>query len=501
MRLQSRTFPSTLASIATQSVNIPFDNTYIQLPDSFYVPQRPAHVPDPKLVLLNPELAAKLAIDAKWAESKAGIDAFSGNAVPDGAQPLAQAYAGHQFGNFVPQLGDGRAILLGEIIASDGRRYDLQLKGSGRTAFSRNGDGKSALGPVVREFIVSEAMAALGVPTTRALAAVATGERVARQEGMMPGGVFTRVASSHLRVGTFQYFQSRNDIASLKILADYAINRHYPQAAKAENPYLSFLELLLFAQADLIAHWMSIGFIHGVMNTDNCAISGETIDYGPCAFMDNFHPQCVFSSIDTHGRYAWGSQAEIGLWNITRLAEALLPLIAEDQSVAIKLAETVLAKYEVRFGDQYSARFRSKFCLPSDAPFTLVKDCLALLANQEVDFTAFFRQLTRVASGTDSASLLALFSNQGPIIDWRIKWEKSADPQHCLDAMRLANPIRIPRNHRVEQAIQAAYADNFAPAKKLIAALADPYSEDSAFEAYENPPLPHEVVHHTFCGT
>ena len=320
-------------------MNLPFDNTYAQLPGRFFAKQEPARVPEPKLIRLNRELAAKLSLDTDWLASADGVAMLAGNAIPEGADPIAQAYAGHQFGGFVPQLGDGRAILLGEVLDTDGARHDVQLKGSGRTPFSRGGDGKSALGPVIREYVVSEAMAALGVPTTRALAVVTTGERVMRQEGPLPGAVFTRVARSHIRVGTFQYFLARKDIDALRLLADHAIARHYSDAAEAPAPYVALLESVTAAQADLIAQWMSLGFIHGVMNTDNTAISGETIDYGPCAFMDAFHSQCVFSSIDSGGRYAWGKQPDIGLWNLTRFAETLLPLLSEDSGKATKIAK------------------------------------------------------------------------------------------------------------------------------------------------------------------
>ena len=366
-------------------MNIPFDNTYAQLPERFFAKQEPAPVQEPKLICLNRELATNLLIDNDWLESPDGVAMLAGNAIPEGAEPIAQAYAGHQFGGFSPQLGDGRAILLGEVIDTDGVRRDLQLKGSGRTPFSR-GDGKSALGPVVREYIVSEAMAALGVPTTRALAAVTTGETVMRQEGLLLGGVLTRVAASHIRVGTFQYFLARSDIDALRLLADHSIARHYPGATDALEPYVALLESVAAAQADLIAQWMSLGFIHGVMNTDNTAISGETIDYGPCAFMDAFHAQCVFSSIDSGGRYAWGNQPDIGLWNLTRFAETLLPLLSADPSRATKIAEAALSGYPERFGNQYIARFRAKFGLPPEAPVELAKECLDLLGAQGVDF-------------------------------------------------------------------------------------------------------------------
>ena len=482
-------------------MKIPFDNTYAKLPDRFFAKQAPAHVPEAKLIRFNRELAAKLSIDADWLGSADGVAMLAGNAIPQGAEPIAQAYAGHQFGGFSPQLGDGRAILLGEVIDTDGARYDLQLKGSGRTPFSRGGDGKSALGPVLREYIVSEAMAALGVPTTRALAAVTTGERVMRQEGPLLGAVFTRVAASHIRVGTFQYFLARNDIDALRLLADYAIARHYSAAADAPDPYVALLEAVVAVQADLIAQWMSLGFIHGVMNTDNTAISGETIDYGPCAFMDAFHAQGVFSSIDSLGRYAWGNQSDVGLWNLTRFAETLLPLLSEDSSKATKIAEVALSGYSERFSGQYIARFRAKFGLPREAPVELIKECLDLLGTQAVDFTLFFRQLTRVAGGDDSQTLTAMFGSSEPFKKWFAKWRGEADPAKHLADMRAANPILIPRNHRVEQAIQSAYAGDFAQFHRLVDALAAPYADQVEYADLETPPRPEEIVSETFCGT
>jgi uncharacterized protein YdiU (UPF0061 family) len=482
-------------------MNILFDNTYAQLPERFFAKQESARVLEPKLVRLNLGLAAKLSLDADWLKSPDGVAMLAGNAIPEGAEPIAQAYAGHQFGGFSPQLGDGRALLLGEVIGADGARYDLQLKGSGRTRFSRGGDGKSALGPVLREYIVSEAMSALGVPTTRALAAVATGEKVMRQEGPLPGGVFTRVAASHIRVGTFQYFLARNDIDGLRVLANYVMVRHYPAAAQTPNPYLALLESVANAQADLIAQWMSLGFIHGVMNTDNTAISGETIDYGPCAFMDAFHPQCVYSSIDSGGRYAWGNQPSIGLWNVTRFAETLLPLLSEDHDEATKLAEAALAGYPERFGGQYAAHFRAKFGLPPEAPVALIQECLGLLDGQGVDFTLFFRHLTRVAGGEDPKTLAVMFSSSEPFEQWFAKWRGEANPARHLAAMRGANPILIPRNHRVEQAIQSAYVGDFAPFHRLVDALAAPYAEQVEYADLETPPRPEEIVHETFCGT
>jgi uncharacterized protein YdiU (UPF0061 family) len=482
-------------------MNILFDNTYAQLPERFFAKQESARVPEPMLVRLNLGLAAKLSLDADWLKSPDGVAMLAGNAIPEGAEPIAQAYAGHQFGGFSPQLGDGRALLLGEVIGADGARYDLQLKGSGRTRFSRGGDGKSALGPVLREYIVSEAMCALGVPTTRALAAVATGEKVMRQQGPLPGGVFTRVAASHIRVGTFQYFLARNDIDGLRVLANYVIARHYPATAQAPNPYLALLESVANAQADLIAQWMSLGFIHGVMNTDNTAISGETIDYGPCAFMDAFHPQCVYSSIDSGGRYAWGNQPGIGHWNVTRFAETLLPLLSEDPDEATKLAEAALAGYSERFGGQYTAHFRAKFGLPPEAPAEIIQECLGLLDGQEVDFTLFFRYLTRVAGGEDPKTLAVMFSSNEPFEQWFAKWRGEANPARHLAAMRGANPILIPRNHRVEQAIQSACVGGFAPFHRLVDALAAPYAEQVEYADLETPPRPEEIVHETFCGT
>ena len=482
-------------------MNILFDNTYARLPERFFAKHESTRVPEPKLIRLNHGLAAKLALDAGWLKSSDGVAMLSGNTIPEGAEPIAQVYAGHQFGGFSPRLGDGRALLLGEVIGTDGARYDLQLKGSGRTQFSRGGDGKSALGPVLREYILSEAMSALGVPTTRALAAVATGEKVIRQEGPLPGGVFTRVAASHIRVGTFQYFLARNDIDGLRVLADYVIGRHYPAAAQAANPYLALLESVANAQVNLIAQWMSIGFIHGVMNTDNTAISGETIDYGPCAFMDAFHPQCVYSSIDSGGRYAWGNQPHIGLWNMTRFAETLLPLLSESPDEATKLAETVLAGFPERFDGQYTARFRAKFGLPPEAPVGLIQECLGLLDTQAVDFTLFFRRLTRVAGGDDPETLAVMFSRRELFEQWFAKWNEEANPAKYLAAMRGANPILIPRNHRVEQAIHSAYIGEFAPFHRLVDALAVPYAEHAEYADFEIPPRPEEIVHETFCGT
>jgi uncharacterized protein YdiU (UPF0061 family) len=482
------------------SLPIPFDNTYAHLPESFYSKQDPAPVPAPHLISINQSLASELGIDPDWLNSPEALRVFSGNATAPGSMPLAQAYAGHQFGGFSPQLGDGRALLLGEVVGSDGRR-DIQLKGSGRTAYSRQGDGKSALGPVLREYLVSEAMHALGVPTTRALAAVTTGESVFRQEGQVMGGVFTRVAASHLRVGTFQYFAARQDDEALRILTDYVIARHYPHAARAENPALALLESVISAQARLIPHWMSLGFIHGVMNTDNCALSGETIDYGPCAFMEEFHPGCVFSSIDRQARYAWGNQPQIGLWNLSRFAETLLPLLDADNEKAKSLAEDALEAYSDQFASEYHRRFCHKLGVVVDTDSGFIRATLELLANQSGDFTLFFRHLTRVAAGSSDEPFFALFTEPAPVRDWLVLWKTVTNGEPDLAAMRAANPIRIPRNHRVEEVIQAAYGGDFEPFHQLREALARPFEESPTHTHYEKRPRPEEIVHETFCGT
>lgn len=481
-------------------MQIPFDNTYLTLPERCFARQTPTPAPAPELIRINTQLATQLRIDPAQLASPDGLAALSGNRLPEGAEPIAQAYAGHQFGHFVPQLGDGRAILLGEVIDRHGKRYDIQLKGAGQTPFSRNGDGKSALGPVLREYIVSEAMAALGVPTTRALSAVSTGENVWRPEGELPGGIFTRVASSHLRVGTFQYFYARNDTEALKALADYTIARHYPEAAQAERPYQALLQSVADAQARLIPQWLSLGFIHGVMNTDNTALSGETIDFGPCAFMDEFHPEKVFSSIDTQGRYAWGNQGNIALWNLTRFAETLLPLLHSDPAKAQPLAETTLKTFPTTFQDQYQKRFQAKLGLAPDTPAETISETLQLLANQAIDFTQFFRYLTRVASGEPCDQLESLFPDTAPLQTWLKTWQQHLAPE-APALMAAANPILIPRNHRIEETIQSAYRGDYAPFHRLVKALARPYDEQAEYPDLENAPTDSERVRQTFCGT
>ncbi len=463
---------------------IPFQHSYAALPERFFASQKPAQVPNPELIRVNKELAQDLGLDDETLSSL-GAHFFSGNELPAETMPIAQAYAGHQFGGFSPQLGDGRAILLGEL---NGR--DIQLKGSGRTPFSRGGDGKSALGPVIREYLLSEAMYALGVPTTRALAAVSTGETVLRQEGEVPGGVFTRVAASHLRVGTFQFFAARQDKEALQILSDYAIRRHFPEA---QSP-LELLKAVITKQAALVAHWMSLGFIHGVMNTDNCSVSGETIDYGPCAFMDTFHPQTVFSSIDRGGRYSWENQAMMAHWNLTRFAETLLPLMATEPEEAVAMAEQALAEFKPQFKKHYLSRFRCKLGLHADAPEEFLDQTLGVMANEKLDFTLFFRELTRHAAGEATN-----FFDRVPT--WLADWKQLAAPTETLAKMRQENPILIPRNHQVEAAIQAAYQGDFSVFHRLTEAWQHPYEEQHGTEDLERPPLPDEVVTATFCGT
>lgn len=485
---------------------IPFDNSYSRLPERFYSRQPPAQVESPGWVHLNESLAQQLGVDPAWLRSEEGLDCLSGNRVPVGSDPLAQVYAGHQFGGFVPQLGDGRAILLGEVVDEAGIRRDIQLKGAGRTPYSRGGDGKAALGPVLREYLMSEAMNALGVPTTRALAAVTTGEVVLRQDGPLAGAVLTRVAASHLRVGTFQYFAAQRDEEAVRRLADYAIARHFPECLATDGqpassaPYRAFLQAVLERQAGLVAQWMALGFIHGVMNTDNCSIAGETLDYGPCAMMDAFHPDKVFSSIDREGRYAWGNQPNIAHWNLTRLAETLLPLLDPDRERAIVVAREVLDGFSEHFSDAYMMRFRDKFGLAGEEADGVLQDGLSLMANHGVDFTLFFRALTELAAGGGMERLVGLFAGRDGFEAWLEAWLAGQYPGR-LEAMRRANPVLIPRNHRVEQAIEAAYDGDLEPFMRLLEALRQPFAERDAFADLQQPPSPAEEVRETFCGT
>jgi uncharacterized protein YdiU (UPF0061 family) len=468
------------------------NNHYATLPESFYTHTQPAAVPAPRLLAWNAELAATLGLAALADDPDRLPHWFSGNALPPGAQPIALAYAGHQFGHFVPQLGDGRALLLGDVVAPDGRRFDIQLKGSGRTPFSRGGDGKSWLGPVIREFVVSEAMHHLGVPTTRALAAVATGEPVLR-ETIRPGGVLTRVASSHIRVGTFEYFAARGDADAVRRLADYAIDRHYPHARETDSPYVALFNSVCAAQAALIAHWMAIGFIHGVMNTDNTSIAGETIDYGPCAFMDEFRRDKVFSSIDHHGRYAYDQQARIGQWNLTRLAECLL-LLDDDQPVF----EAGLERFASDYEQHYLRRMRHKLGLlgEHDDDAGLIEAWLQHLEAHELDYTLGFRRLAERAGASDI----------GEFGDFETAWRarlsrQDGDAAAVRERMNAANPLFIPRNHQVERAIANAVDGDLSTFEALNAVLSKPYTEQAGYEAFAAAPLPAERVTETFCGT
>ncbi len=482
-----------------------FDNSYARLPARFYALQPPEPAPAPALLRLNEGLAERLGLDTAALRTPEGVAMLAGGALPASAQPLSMAYAGHQFGNWVPQLGDGRAVLLGEVVAPDGKRFDLHLKGAGRTPFSRGGDGKAALGPVLREYIVSEAMAALGVPTTRALAASLTGE-IIRRETPEPGAVLARVAASHIRVGTFQYFYARKDTEALEALMDHVIQRHYPGASEAEVPALALLGAVAGRQADLIAHWMQIGFIHGVMNTDNMTISGETIDYGPCAFMDTYNPAQVFSSIDHQGRYAFANQPAIAHWNLAQLAQSLLPLLPGDPEKAASQAQGVLDGFAPAFASAYGARFAAKIGLgqSSAQSRTMIETLLDLMAKDKVDFTVAFSTLTRGAQSGDLSAFQGLFTSHLAAQAWVEIWQDALGPggmEKAAEIMRRANPRIIPRNHRVEQAIKAAYDQDLQPFETLIEAVKSPFQEQPEFTAYEAPPQPHEVIAATFCGT
>jgi uncharacterized protein YdiU (UPF0061 family) len=489
--------------------HFPFDNTYARLPDRFFARVVPTPVPAPRLIRLNRDLALHLRLDPDWLASPEGVECLAGKRLPNGAEPIAMAYAGHQFGQFVPRLGDGRAILLGEVVDRDGVRRDIQLKGSGLTPFSRDGDGRAALGPVLREYVVSEAMAALGVPTTRALAAVLTGERVVR-DTLLPGAVLTRVAASHIRIGTFQFFAARGDSEAVRLLADHVIMRHYPQAAEADRPYRALLDEVIARQAELVAQWLLVGFIHGVMNTDNMSIAGETIDYGPCAFMDAYHPATVFSSIDHHGRYAYGNQPGIVHWNLARLAETFLPLLSSDADQAVPEAETALGTFAARFEAAFHAGLRRKLGLftERDGDLTLMRDLLTAMAENQADFTLTFRNLCEAAAGPQGdAAVRCLFTNPSAYDDWAARWRQrlAAEPQGTAArraAMRAVNPAYIARNHRVERVIEAAVErDDFAPLDEFLMVLSNPYDDQPGFAHYADAPEPHERVRHTFCGT
>lgn len=480
------------------SIQIPFEAHYAALPDRFRARLDPTPVAAPGLIKVNHALARDLGLDPAVLESPAGLAVLAGNDVPEGAVPVAQAYAGHQFGGWNPQLGDGRAILLGELPHADGHLRDVQLKGSGPTPFSRMGDGRAGLGPVIREYVLSEAMHALGVPTTRALAAVTTGEKVLR-EGPVPGAIFTRVARSHLRVGTFQFFAARDDQEALAALVRFACKRHYPQAETA----LELLDAVIARQAELIARWMGLGFIHGVMNTDNMTISGETIDYGPCAFMESYHPDTVFSSIDQFGRYAYRNQPEIAVWNLAQLATALLPLVDADKDRAVERATESVHRFADLYQDAWLSVFRGKLGLTSeeDADAALAHDLLGRMAKAGVDFTLAFRGL---AEGDEVVR--ALYPEPETFDTWATTWRarlaRDPAPADTLVArLKAANPAYIPRNHRVEEAIQAGLQGDLAPFETLVTVLEHPYDDQPEYRDFQTPARPAEAVRQTFCGT
>jgi serine/tyrosine/threonine adenylyltransferase len=505
--------PETTATASPVTpVQFNFANTYARLPERFYARINPTPVAAPSLVKLNRELARNLGLDPDELASPQGVEILAGNRVAEGSEPLAEAYAGHQFGHFVPQLGDGRANLLGEVLGRDGVRYDIQLKGSGRTPFSRGGDGRAALGPVLREYIVSEAMAALGVPTTRALAAVTTGERVLR-DTVLPGAVFTRVAASHLRVGTFQYFAARGDTEAIRILADYAIARHYPEAVQAKHPYRALLDGVVGRHARLVSQWLLLGFIHGVMNTDNTSISGETIDYGPCAFMEAYDPAKVFSSIDHQGRYAYGNQPRAAHWNLARLAEALLPLLQEEQGseeAAVASAQEALAAFAPQFEAALAAGLGRKlgFLTEGDGDDSLAQDLLGRMAANQADFTLTFRRLCTAAIGPEGdEGVRTLFAEPSAYDAWAVQWRRrlEAEPgsqQERAAVMRKANPAFIPRNHLVEEALDAAVErQDFQPFEQLLDVVSRPCEDRPELERYVTPARPEQCVSQTFCGT
>ena len=484
-----------------------FDNSFARSLEGFFVSCQAEPAVAPKMLQFNHALAEELGLDPVALDSDAGLAIFSGNTTPEGSEPLAQAYAGHQFGGFSPQLGDGRALLLGEVIDTQQGRRDIQLKGSGRTPFSRGGDGKSALGPVLREYLVAEAMHALGIPTTRALAAVTTGEDVYR-ESVLPGAILTRVAESHIRIGTFQYGAARGDSDKVRKLADYAIARHYPDTAEAENPYLAFFAAVADAQAALVARWMNIGFIHGVMNTDNTTISGETIDYGPCAFMDRYAPSTVFSSIDQHGRYAYANQPEILTWNLARLAETLIPFVDSNKERAIELLTETIECIQPLYESHWLAGMRSKIGLSTEDPLDLklINDLLSVMEKGNADFTTVFRRLSQALRG-DNDTVRNLFAEPSAFDVWTQRWQKRLEQDGVLaetnaQAMDRVNPIYIPRNHKVEEALAAAVNQgDMTPFSELLAVLNHPFDEVAGNEAYAAPAPITNRPYQTFCGT
>ena len=486
---------------------IPFDNSYARLPARFHAEVRPASASAPRLVAFNSPLAAELGLPLDEARPETLAALFSGNELLPGSSPIATAYAGHQFGGFSPQLGDGRAILLGEVVAPDGRRFDLQLKGSGRTPFSRNGDGRAALGPVLREFLVSEAMHALGIPTTRALAAVVTGDPVYR-ETVLQGAVLTRVASSHIRIGTFQFFAARQDHEALRLLVDHALERHYPDRAGSANPALALFEGVIDRQAWLVSEWMRVGFVHGVMNTDNMSISGETIDYGPCAFIDAYDPAARFSSIDTGSRYAFANQGAVAEWNLARLAEALLPLFDENEDRAVEIATTALKRFSPQFSANMLATMRAKIGLDTKEPedVALVRDLLKAMHQGGADYTVTFRKLAEGLRDGDFGAVSVLFTDPAAFEDWLLRYRdrqsREAKPAAArAEAMDRVNPLYIPRNHWVELALATAAEGDFGEFNRLRLVLANPYRAQPGMEDIAAVPRTDWKSYRTFCGT
>lgn len=488
--------------------SISFDNTYAQEMDGFFVPWKAAEASAPEIIAFNEPLCLELGLNPCELNSASGTQFFAGNEMPQGSAPIAQVYAGHQFGGFSPQLGDGRALLIGEVLDTKGIRKDIQLKGSGKTPFSRNGDGKAVVGPVLREYLMGEAMHALGVPTTRALAAVTTGEKVIRN-GFEPGAILTRIASSHIRVGTFQFFAARRDVDKVRQLADYSIKRHYPQLETSENKYLELLRCVMQAQASLVAKWVSIGFVHGVMNTDNVTISGETIDYGPCAFMDGYDPKAVFSSIDEQGRYAYGNQPVIAQWNLARFAETLIQLIdADDNDRAIKLATDVLNQFPEIYQTEWAGLMEAKLGLPNDIEkhLSLINELHAILEGENVDYTMLFRNLADALRG-DEKPLLERFNDPEKIKHWLRDWMQiltldASDKDQVADQMDCVNPIYIARNHLVEKALQTASKEqDYEPFNKLLSVLLNPFTKRDGLENYEEPAPKGTGPYITYCGT
>ena len=486
-----------------------FNNSFVKLGEKFFAKLNPTPVKHPKIVKLNDELSNNLGIDLEMLELEDWASIFSGNQILPGSEPLAMVYAGHQFGHLVPQLGDGRAILLGEVIDNSSIRNDIQLKGSGITPFSRQGDGRAALGPVLREYIVSEAMHALGIPTTRSLCAVTSGEPVYR-ETVLPGAVLTRVASGHVRTGTFQYFAMRGDEKAITKLADYVIDRNYPEVKEKQNKYLKLLEKVMDRHAQLVTKWLNVGFIHGVMNTDNMALSGETIDYGPCAFMDSFNKTQVFSSIDHAGRYSYGNQPQIVQWNLARLAETLLPLIDKKEDSAVEMAKDIIESYSGRFKEFWLAGMRQKLGLltSESEDENLIESLLNIMHENEADFTLSFRSLCDAAFDEKmDKNLRNLFKDEEAFNKWSNSWRsrlsrESASPEERVNLMRNVNPAVIPRNHRVEHALNAAVENSdYGPFEKLVDVLSSPYEEIKENDEFMLPPKPGEHVLQTFCGT